>query len=295
LRQLNVADPLVANPEIKLPLRIAGVGVCQTFGNGEAVVIGFQRAGKVALRHLHVADPLVGHRQIALPARVARAGFRQPVGNGEAVIIGFQRAGKVAFGTLHVADLVERHRQIALPAPAGVGFRQPVSDREAVAIGFQRAGKVSLGHLHVADPVVGHREIALPLRIAGIGIRQSLGDGEAVVVGFQRAGKVAPLFLDFAEADERPTLVMRLIASICERQHALKPRLRFVEIAVIDVNPACPIQAVQIVRIEFGGLLVSLQRPLRVGEASNRAEVAIGNRRFLPVLFGKRGFLPGPR
>jgi hypothetical protein len=44
--------------------------------NGEAVAVGFQRPGKVALSHLHVADPLVGQREIALPARVAGGASR---------------------------------------------------------------------------------------------------------------------------------------------------------------------------------------------------------------------------
>jgi hypothetical protein len=60
-------DPANAKPQIALPTRIAGVGFREAVYDREAVLIGFQRAGKVVLRLLHVADLVVGHRQIALP------------------------------------------------------------------------------------------------------------------------------------------------------------------------------------------------------------------------------------
>ena len=91
----------------------------QPLADGEAVAVGFERAGKVALRHLHIADLLVRHRQIALPAGVAGIGLRQPLSDGEAVAIGFQPAGKVALGHLHIAHPVVRDREIALPAGIG--------------------------------------------------------------------------------------------------------------------------------------------------------------------------------
>ena len=123
--------------------------------DGEAVAVGLERAGKVALRHLHVANFVVRHRQIALPAGVAGIGLRQPLGDGEAVAVGLERAGKVALRHLHVANSLVRHRQIALPAGvAGIGLRQPLGDGEAVAVGLERAGKVALRHLHVANFVV---------------------------------------------------------------------------------------------------------------------------------------------
>ena len=85
-----------ADREIVRPDRVVGAGFRQPLGNDEIGLIGFQRAGKVALRNLHVADPVVAHRQIALPARIAWLGFRQPLSEGEAVGIGFQRAGNVS-------------------------------------------------------------------------------------------------------------------------------------------------------------------------------------------------------
>ena len=53
--------------------------------NGEAVLIGFERLGKIALRHQHVADLVVRDREIALPAGIAGVGRGQALGNGEAV------------------------------------------------------------------------------------------------------------------------------------------------------------------------------------------------------------------
>jgi hypothetical protein len=67
-----------------------------------------------------------------------------------------------------------------------------------------------------------------------------------------------------------------LIAGLRQRQHALKPRLRFVEIAVIDLNPAGPKQALNIVRIKRNRLLISLERALGIAQPRDGAEVAIG-------------------
>ena len=80
LRHLHVADLVVADREIALPARIAGVGLRQALANGEAVGIGFQRGFEIALRHLHVADLVVADREIALPARIAGVGLRQALG-----------------------------------------------------------------------------------------------------------------------------------------------------------------------------------------------------------------------
>ena len=53
--------------------------------------------------------------------------------------------------------------------------------------------------------------------------------------------------------------------------------MRFIEIAVIDLNRAGPKQALQIVRLERERLLVSLQGPLRIGKACDM--LAKGKRR----------------
>ena len=58
LRHLHVADPVVRHRQVALPVRIAGIGLCQAVGDGEIRLIGGQRSGQIALRHLHVADVL---------------------------------------------------------------------------------------------------------------------------------------------------------------------------------------------------------------------------------------------
>jgi hypothetical protein len=60
---------------------------------------------------------------------------------------------------------------------------------------------------------------------------------------------------------------------------------------LINLNRAGPIQTLYIVQIERYGFLISLQRPLGVGEARDGAEVAVGSRRVLAVPFGLRGRL----
>ena len=74
LRHQHVADLVVRDRQIALPAGIAGVGLGQALGDGEAVAEGFQRLGEIALRHQHVADLVIGDREIALPAGIARVG-----------------------------------------------------------------------------------------------------------------------------------------------------------------------------------------------------------------------------
>ena len=94
--------------------------------------------------------------------------------------------------------------------------------------------------MNIADLVVADREIALPARIAGIGLRQAPSNGEIVGIGFQRGFQVTVLLPDVAKADARPILVVCLITRLGQFKHTLKPRLRFIKIAVIDLNPARP-------------------------------------------------------
>jgi hypothetical protein len=84
-----------ARREIALPLRVGGVGFREALDDGAAVLVGFQRPGKINLCLLHVANLSVGVREITLPARIPGVGFRQPLGDGEAVLVGFQRGGKI--------------------------------------------------------------------------------------------------------------------------------------------------------------------------------------------------------
>jgi hypothetical protein len=62
LRHQNIADPFVTDAKIKLPLGVARIGFRQPLCNGEAIAVGLERAGEIALRDLHVADLVVGHR-----------------------------------------------------------------------------------------------------------------------------------------------------------------------------------------------------------------------------------------
>ena len=67
LRDLHAADLFVAEREIALPVRFAGVFLRQTVENGEAAGMEFERGLEIALRLLHAAKPIVGRREIALP------------------------------------------------------------------------------------------------------------------------------------------------------------------------------------------------------------------------------------
>ena len=77
MRHQHVADLVVGDGEIALPVGIAGVGLGQAVGDGEAVPVGFQRLGEIALRRQHVADLLVGDGEIALPAGIGGVGLGQ--------------------------------------------------------------------------------------------------------------------------------------------------------------------------------------------------------------------------
>ena len=121
-----------------------GSDLRQPLSDGEAVAVGLERAGKVALRHLHVADLAVRHRQIALPAGVAGIGLSPAGRDGEAVAVGLERAGKVALRHLHVADLVVRHRQIALVVGAlRIAGKQVRQDLPGLLGGGERARRVA--------------------------------------------------------------------------------------------------------------------------------------------------------
>ena len=137
--------------------------------------------------------------------------------------------------------------------------------------------------MNAADPPVADSESIFPSGIAGVGFRQKVGNRESIEEGFQRARKVAAFLLDIAEAGECPTFVKRLIAGPRKFGYALKPLLRVGKIAVIDENSARPIQTRDIVRIKRDSLLISLQRALRIGKASDRAEMAVGGGSFALV------------
>ena len=82
----------------------------------------------------------------------------------------------------------------------------------------------------------------------------------------QRSAKVAAPFFNIAQSARCGILVKYFVGSLRKFLHALKPRLRLVEIAVIDQNVARPIQALDIVRIEGERFLVSRERALGIGK-----------------------------
>ena len=49
-------DPRMRRGDVVLPAGVAGIGLRQAIDDREAVAVGLQRAGEVALRDLHVAD-----------------------------------------------------------------------------------------------------------------------------------------------------------------------------------------------------------------------------------------------
>ena len=81
LRHQHVADLVVGDRQIALPLRVAAIGGGEALADGEAVAVGLERLVELALRHQHVADLVVRDRQIALPLRVAA------IGGGEALMM----------------------------------------------------------------------------------------------------------------------------------------------------------------------------------------------------------------
>jgi hypothetical protein len=194
---------------------------------------------------------------------------------------------------LNITNPFVAYSKIILPARiARIGFREALGTREPGLIGFQRLGQIALLDQNIANSLVAHREIALPSRIVGLRFRQARDDGDGALIRLQRAAKVTAPLLDIAKGAHCSIFVRFLLAASCKLLQAFKPLLRLVEIAVIDLNGARPIQALDVVRIERERFFVSLKRALGIGEARDRAKVAISNHRFLAVLFRLRdGFL----
>jgi len=66
LAHQNVADPIIGNRKIALPVRIACVRPRQPLFDRKSRLIGFQRLGQIPLANHNVADLSVGNRKIAL-------------------------------------------------------------------------------------------------------------------------------------------------------------------------------------------------------------------------------------
>ena len=117
-RDLDVSDLFVGYGEIALPSGVAGIGLGEAVGDGEAVLVGFEGGGQIALVDLDVADLFVGDGEIALPSCVSGIGLGEAVGDGEAVLIGFEGVGEIALGDLDVSDLFVGDGEIALEVRA---------------------------------------------------------------------------------------------------------------------------------------------------------------------------------
>ncbi len=87
--------------------------------DGEAFLVGLERAVIVAGVELGIAD--IGHEQrlIALLPGAARVGLGEPARDGEALFVGGERAGKIAEAELGIAKGAERLRQVALGGGVG--------------------------------------------------------------------------------------------------------------------------------------------------------------------------------
>jgi hypothetical protein len=61
LAHQNVADTIVGNRKIALPVRVAAVRFRQTLSDDKAGGVGFQGFGEIALAYQNVADLVVGN------------------------------------------------------------------------------------------------------------------------------------------------------------------------------------------------------------------------------------------
>ena len=75
--------------------------------DGQAVLVGFQRRGEIALRHEHVADPLVGDERSRCQTALPGVGLGQAVGNGERLPRRLLLLGRVALGGIGLRELVQ--------------------------------------------------------------------------------------------------------------------------------------------------------------------------------------------
>ena len=87
LRHQHVADLVVGDRQITLPLGVAAIGGDEALMYGEALLVALQCLVELALYDLYVADVIVGERQVALPFRVAAIGGRKAPGDGQALTV----------------------------------------------------------------------------------------------------------------------------------------------------------------------------------------------------------------
>ena len=100
----NRGNLAVADCQVALPIRVAGVGLGEAVGNRKAVLERFERLGEIALRQERVADFAVVDGEAALPGRISGVRLGEAFSNGEAVAIGFQRVRQISQGAQGIAD-----------------------------------------------------------------------------------------------------------------------------------------------------------------------------------------------
>ena len=79
----------------------------QPLSDGEAVAVGLERAGKVALLHLHVANSVVRQRQIALEVRAPGIAGKQVCQDLPGLLGGGERARRIADRQQRFGGLIE--------------------------------------------------------------------------------------------------------------------------------------------------------------------------------------------
>ena len=79
LRYQDVADTVVGQRQVALPLHVAGVRRGKPFADDQAGPVGRERLIELALCPQDVADPVIHDRQIALPLRIVAVRAGEPL------------------------------------------------------------------------------------------------------------------------------------------------------------------------------------------------------------------------
>ena len=106
---------VMADAEVVLPQRIAGIGGGQAADDGALGVVGLERAAEIVERAQHVADVLIGDAERALPAGIAAIGGREPGRDREARAILLQGADQVALRLQGRAHAFMADAEVVLP------------------------------------------------------------------------------------------------------------------------------------------------------------------------------------
>jgi hypothetical protein len=180
----HVADVLMREAEVALPIRVAGIGGGEPDGDRQADPVLFERPSEVALRRQHGAQAGVDDAQVLLRGNI-RADHA--LGRGAAGAVARQRLAELVLQRQHVADLEMQRHQAALSAGImrGTG-EEPLGEHAAGAIACQCGVELALCAQHVAELLVRRQQVAVRTGIVLIERRQALADGEGRVVARQR-------------------------------------------------------------------------------------------------------------